>query len=355
MLPNNLVLSVLLLVIGTVATLSAFGGESWTKGKTPIWKRITNRGWISLACLAAALALGTAKEILSSRESAKSALELAQTRKDLSHEAEINLLTMLSVSPPVHEALFQLELPIGAGAASDEIQMLFPGIPPEYRDVIKVHFEFHPFIGINTVADLTYGDSGVSKEFAPSDPSKKPPDPIITLPPCLSHIYPTDPIKCAKADQSLMVSQETLDTADIANAAIAYHELSEKHSTAEWTLAFTKKFPTEAAMQEFVRTHAQIKPRALTQEFTKYFSTYAVEVEIPQTIRDRIYSYWKSATRPSHVYVYLRNSANLKISSEATIRIDDTENGHIIVSLFPNSVPEIGVGVAELGAEYLDK
>jgi hypothetical protein len=55
--------NIALLIIGTTATLAAFGGETWKRGAEPLLERITPRGWISLMCLLLVLALGTVKEI----------------------------------------------------------------------------------------------------------------------------------------------------------------------------------------------------------------------------------------------------------------------------------------------------
>lgn len=63
-------LNILLLIIGTTATLCAFGGETWKKGDEPILNRITVRGWISLACLLLALGIGFIKEIKTAQEDA---------------------------------------------------------------------------------------------------------------------------------------------------------------------------------------------------------------------------------------------------------------------------------------------
>jgi hypothetical protein len=63
-------LNIVLLVIGTMATLAAFGGETCREGSEPILERITARGWISLMCLVLALAIGTIKEIRTEREDA---------------------------------------------------------------------------------------------------------------------------------------------------------------------------------------------------------------------------------------------------------------------------------------------
>jgi hypothetical protein len=55
-------LNAAILVLGFAATLTAFGGETWLKGEMPLIRRITPRGWMSLASLTLALVLGMFKE-----------------------------------------------------------------------------------------------------------------------------------------------------------------------------------------------------------------------------------------------------------------------------------------------------
>jgi hypothetical protein len=59
----SLLINLALLVLGCAATLTAFGGETWRQGELPLSQRITRRGWLSLLCMGASLALGAAREI----------------------------------------------------------------------------------------------------------------------------------------------------------------------------------------------------------------------------------------------------------------------------------------------------
>jgi hypothetical protein len=76
-------LNILLLIVSTAATLSAFGGEAWKRGAKPLRHRITRRGWISLGCLATALILGVAKEIQSHVDDNKKQRALDSVSGDL--------------------------------------------------------------------------------------------------------------------------------------------------------------------------------------------------------------------------------------------------------------------------------
>ncbi|MGA2891021.1 MAG: hypothetical protein ABSE51_23615 [Terracidiphilus sp.] len=79
-------LNIALLAVGSAATLAAFGGETWKKGESPIYRRITVRGWVSLLCLALALFLGVAREILAAKENAAAKAEADKERVYLTNE-----------------------------------------------------------------------------------------------------------------------------------------------------------------------------------------------------------------------------------------------------------------------------
>lgn len=81
-----LALNFSLLIVGTAATLAAFGGETWRRGDEHLVERITTRGWISLLCLVLALSMGISKEILSALETTHS--ELVAAQRDIKAAAE---------------------------------------------------------------------------------------------------------------------------------------------------------------------------------------------------------------------------------------------------------------------------
>ena len=77
-----LFLNIAVLVVGTIGTLAAFGGETWIKGTAPLWKRVTRpRGWLALACLICACVLGIVEMVVSSNKARTAALE-AKTAQD---------------------------------------------------------------------------------------------------------------------------------------------------------------------------------------------------------------------------------------------------------------------------------
>ncbi len=76
-------LNLALLIIGTTATLCAFGGRTWHDGPEPILERITSRGWISITCLVLAFALGAAKEVHTEHEDEKKKTEADRKQAEL--------------------------------------------------------------------------------------------------------------------------------------------------------------------------------------------------------------------------------------------------------------------------------
>lgn len=59
----ELAINIALLVAGTVMAIAAIGGDTWVKGHAPIHRRLTPRGWLSIACLFLTLLLGVVKEV----------------------------------------------------------------------------------------------------------------------------------------------------------------------------------------------------------------------------------------------------------------------------------------------------
>jgi len=80
-------LNLALLIVGTAATLSAFGGKTWLESDKPFLERITLRGWISLICLVLALALGAIKEFYTEIKDTKKEQESRATAQRLEDEA----------------------------------------------------------------------------------------------------------------------------------------------------------------------------------------------------------------------------------------------------------------------------
>src|SRR5579871_693056 len=79
----NLFLAIMLLLLAAAGTLAAFGGDTWTKGTEPLLTRITQRGWVSLSCLVAALAIGVLKEVRSAASAEESASLVQKANTDL--------------------------------------------------------------------------------------------------------------------------------------------------------------------------------------------------------------------------------------------------------------------------------
>lgn len=87
-----LAINLTLLILGTVGTLTAFGGETWKKSSDPLLQRITLRGWLALTCILSTLGLGILKERINSESSARSEIAKKELESNLVATAE-NLKT----------------------------------------------------------------------------------------------------------------------------------------------------------------------------------------------------------------------------------------------------------------------
>lgn len=78
-----LVLNILIAAFGLVATLAAFGGDTWDKDEPGIIKRINIRGWVSLISIVIAFSLGVYKEINNHQESIRKDEAATKLRDEL--------------------------------------------------------------------------------------------------------------------------------------------------------------------------------------------------------------------------------------------------------------------------------
>jgi hypothetical protein len=92
----DLALNVLILVVGSIGSLSALMGDTWRKGNAPLFRKLTPAGWFSLASLVLALAIGVYKEMRDGRAAAEQEATVGRQQKDLS-EASASLSQMDSI------------------------------------------------------------------------------------------------------------------------------------------------------------------------------------------------------------------------------------------------------------------
>jgi hypothetical protein len=84
----NAFLAIVVLVLASAGTLSAFGGKTWIEGAEPVLKRITLRGWLSLALLALGLVMGMIKELYVQHQSEEKDQDAANTARQAKQDAE---------------------------------------------------------------------------------------------------------------------------------------------------------------------------------------------------------------------------------------------------------------------------
>lgn len=93
-----------LAVLGIGATLSAFGGETWTKGDQKLISRVTIRGWFSLTFLLSAFALGITKEVIQHRQAEASAQQKAKLQDENRKQGD-RILELMAETVSLQEKL----------------------------------------------------------------------------------------------------------------------------------------------------------------------------------------------------------------------------------------------------------
>jgi hypothetical protein len=107
----DLAINVVLLSLGFIGAVVAFGGDTWLKIDAPIHKRITRRGWVSVSCLLLALALGVWKEFRTDRAAADSAKERERLESELkaaNSKLEASRKALVTFEPNILAAMYSL-------------------------------------------------------------------------------------------------------------------------------------------------------------------------------------------------------------------------------------------------------
>jgi hypothetical protein len=102
-----LYINIALATFGLIGTLAAFGGETWRKGDTHLFRRVTGRGWIAIICLLIAFTIGIFKEIKLYQRAeadtlAKQQLEQANAQQREQIKRQID--TILSLQSQISDA-----------------------------------------------------------------------------------------------------------------------------------------------------------------------------------------------------------------------------------------------------------
>lgn len=108
----ELFLNVTLLITGFLFSIAAIGGDKYLKGNEPLYRRITRRGWLSIACLILTLSCGVAKEYLSAKKSAAAGITISSLSNQLKASDTLQRAyqdTILSLQRQLQKAATTLE------------------------------------------------------------------------------------------------------------------------------------------------------------------------------------------------------------------------------------------------------
>jgi hypothetical protein len=324
-----MLVKILVLVASLISTLSALGGETWTKGTEPLPKRITPRGWISVFSLMCALLGGVYDTVASHRREEKldgerkeakaqldrvhDQLETANTllgktngqlraandqlivTNDQLNKANSHLDALTAASLSGRKAASAtLDVFLGNGKdvcrEHSTVECVFPGLSQEYKEIAKFIIELDQ-----------YGDrEGIQYSFRD--------DELIDLQKVRTTYDPPRPVRISSRVTgwlrvSFFTPEKEIRPHD---AALVYAHLSEaqlnSRSVGRVTLAFERDFSSKADLDTFVQAHAGLKvvKRWSVDEsgnpgVEKLVSAFQARAEfaMPDVIRDSFVRYWK--------------------------------------------------------------
>lgn len=342
-------LKVLLLILGTISTLAAFGGDSWEKGEAPLLRRITPRGWLSLICLTLALAAGTRSAVLDSHASADDTAQLAAAQEnlrkandkltELQQQSEASELIGLTAGRLLTQASLRVERPPGRGLDNDRVGLLFPGIPQVLRELVQVSVRFYPIPAISSEVLLYYGPDLNGGILARPTRSSVPDNPYVT-----EDFTCLEP-GCESRGRNLIIVQPI---GNGETAAAARRDVSRLAAAAEFELSLIKSFESKDAADLYVKAHpgAAVAIVVPTRSFLgKKSISYLVEFEIPESLRNGIRDYWARLPAKSVLTLFLGESKDLSITCDlAPAGVEEDEkHSRLSLKLVPSSAPKIAL------------
>lgn len=371
----GLLLNLLLLVLGSLATLAAFGGKTWVEGPEPLPRRVTRRGWVSLTCLVLALSVGAIREIRSDRQGdalkkdrddARHELDAAnrrltilgaqlnRTNEHLSRQAQINLITTLSRGSAIREGSWWLEFNGRAANANNVIDYLVSPIPAPYRNLVKVELRFRPFMGINTIMDLSFRGGEVLAAQPFHNGRSTSPEARLVHPQFLSN-EPGIPERVramlrqqgrgqARTGSQLIVVQPVGPRERLRSASIAFRDLERRGEIGSIAFKLERNFRSMQEARAFVAANPELRG---TAQAWVTGDGILVEFAIPDRLAHSVRDYWRSALRRSETNLYLNDDAHLMFSSRVQLRRIEMRRSDVTATFRAVSEPEISVGVEE--------
>lgn len=270
----TLAIGTLLLILSAVGTLAAFGGKTWLDGDAPLLRRITRRGWVSLACLALATTAGLTKAMLDNQGSAETrrqaradraklteqSAELQRTRTLLQQQMTANLL--LGLSGQRHITGLKLELPLGGYPGRDATigQVLFPALPPAYRPLARIK------IALNSPSGTAYLQMGYGESVAEDSTDED---------------GQTTSFVSSQAGVTLFYA--TGEGTTPASAIIGYGKLAKGEVGAGFGLVLVKQTARLAEIEAFARDHPE-----LTGTLRRTTNGFEMEYRVPASVAERM-------------------------------------------------------------------
>jgi hypothetical protein len=279
------------------------------------------------------------------REAEAARANLFETRERLSQQGQINLITVLSRGPAIREGTWWLNFNAAAAGAPDLLAYLASRIPEPYRAVVKLEMRFQPFLGINSIVDLTMDGNEVRIDQPSQKYDPKSPPPEIRPPPFLDRSGRGSPFASRRASEMILI-QAVGEKEGERSAAIAFRDLSRRERVATLTLKFARDFPDIDTARKFSRDHGLSTTKA---QGWKGDGKFTMKYPLPATVARQVATYWGRAIAGSSVHLYLDdNDSHLMISSAAALKDLKISQYEVSATFVANSEPKLEVGIEEI-------
>lgn len=340
----DIAVNVVLLILGAAATLTAFGGDTWERGPEPLARRITARGWLSLLCLVATLALATYKEIRSQDEAklarkasaereaalasananiAALSKELDAATKHLAQQTQVSLMAVLATGNLVGEGFWWFKVSRSFDRATEPIATLCLSPPLIYRPVFECTVEFNPTIGFGAATMFYYEGDQIRSD---TDTRWYTPVSVLRIP-----------------HEALLEAKPQLDASR--NAAVAFGELSEGHEIGSIRVRFERFFASSEASDSFLAAHPNLRI-AHTLRYPQG-QGYEVWYLIPTDFTAAVVAHWRSLGT-SRYELDLEDEGKLKISGSVRIGAVTQSDDQLSVTFVPDGTPALKIGIHDL-------
>lgn len=306
-------LSVLTLILTFASTIAAFGGQTWLEAG-PFLKRITARGWASIAFLSLALLAGIDKELQQAAsdkeqrntiddlnvELRQANSQLSQARSDLSklgaesevqaerlsgtrtdldatrktlslsqaalaQQNEANFISLVSPDSQFTQVVADIEFRHSFNSSVPLIRLLWPSVPRDLEDWVTLVFSIYTQAEGKTNLIIDPGESADTitatlderlKQLTPASVGSE--NPVLAAGDKLAQETPIRVLLSGEDSRKLLISRMIPKEPRVSPFQV-YQDLKAKDHVANISMILYKKFATDDERNAYLRRHDLVR------------------------------------------------------------------------------------------------